>query len=91
MCAILGIEVTLVGSAPRGAFLVASNHVLYLDILVLASLYPSAFVAKLEIGAWPVFGWIARSAGTLFVDRSGPATSSERDARCVRTSRRGSR
>jgi 1-acyl-sn-glycerol-3-phosphate acyltransferase len=72
MCAILGIEVTLVGTAPRGAFLVASNHVSYLDILVLASLYPSAFVAKLEIGAWPLFGWIARSAGTLFVDRKRP-------------------
>ena len=72
LCAILGIEVTLVGKAPRGAFLVASNHVSYLDILVLASLYPSAFVAKLEIGAWPVFGWIARTAGTLFVDRKHP-------------------
>jgi 1-acyl-sn-glycerol-3-phosphate acyltransferase len=70
MCAILRIEVTLVGTPPRGSFLVASNHVSYLDILVLASLYPSAFVAKLEIGSWPVFGWIARSAGTLFVDRT---------------------
>ena len=72
LCAILRIHVTLEGRPPRGRFLVASNHVSYLDILVLASLYPSAFVAKLEIGAWPVFGWIARTAGTLFVDRKHP-------------------
>lgn len=72
LCAIFRIEVTLVGKPPRGRYLVASNHVSYLDILVLASLYPSAFVAKLEIGRWPVFGWIARSAGTLFVDRKRP-------------------
>jgi 1-acyl-sn-glycerol-3-phosphate acyltransferase len=72
LCRVFRIEVTLAGKAPRGAFLVASNHVSYLDILVLASLYPSAFVAKLEIGGWPVFGWIARSAGTLFVDRTRP-------------------
>jgi 1-acyl-sn-glycerol-3-phosphate acyltransferase len=39
------------------------------DILVLASLYPSLFLAKREIASWPLFGWIARGAGTLFVDR----------------------
>jgi 1-acyl-sn-glycerol-3-phosphate acyltransferase len=48
---------------------VASNHVSYIDILVLASLYPSMFLAKREIASWPVFGWIARGAGTVFIDR----------------------
>ena len=70
MCAILSIRREVEGTVPReGAFLVASNHVSYVDILVLASLYPSLFLAKREIASWPVFGWIARGAGTLFIDR----------------------
>ena len=70
MCAILGVRCDVEGPVPReGAFLVASNHVSYLDILVLASLYPSHFLAKREIASWPVFGWIARGAGTVFIDR----------------------
>jgi 1-acyl-sn-glycerol-3-phosphate acyltransferase len=70
MCAILAIRREVAGPVPRdGAFLVASNHVSYIDILVLASLYPSLFLAKREIASWPVFGWIARGAGTVFIDR----------------------
>jgi lyso-ornithine lipid O-acyltransferase len=70
MCAILSVTREVEGPVPRGgAFLVASNHVSYLDVLVLASLYPSLFLAKREIASWPVFGWIARGAGTLFIDR----------------------
>ncbi len=70
LCAILAVRRDVSGPVPRdGAFLVASNHVSYLDILVLASLYPSLFLAKREIASWPVFGWIARGAGTVFIDR----------------------
>lgn len=70
LCALLGVRVRLEGSVPRGrSFLVASNHLSYLDIMLLGGLYPTLFVAKREIGSWPVFGWIARTAGTLFVDR----------------------
>jgi len=72
-CAILGVRREVHGPIPReGVFLVAANHLSYLDILVLASLYPSVFLAKREIASWPVFGWIARGAGTLFVDRVQP-------------------
>jgi len=68
-CRILGLR-RIVHGMPAGApFLVASNHLTYIDIWVLGSLYPSIFVAKREISRWPVFGWVARTAGTLFVDR----------------------
>lgn len=70
MCAILSVRRDVDGPIPHeGVFLVAANHVSYLDILVLGSLYPSHFLAKREIASWPFFGWIARGAGTLFVDR----------------------
>jgi 1-acyl-sn-glycerol-3-phosphate acyltransferase len=70
MCAILSVRRDVAGPVPsEGVFVVAANHVSYLDILVLGSLYPSLFLAKREIATWPLFGWIARGAGTLFVDR----------------------
>jgi 1-acyl-sn-glycerol-3-phosphate acyltransferase len=73
MCSILAVERDVLGDVPEdGVFLVAANHLSYVDILVLGSLYPSVFLAKREIATWPVFGWIARGAGTLFVDRDQP-------------------
>ncbi len=57
------------GAHPRSGLLV-SNHLSYLDILVLVSLLPAVFVSKAEVRNWPVFGWCARMAGTLFIDRT---------------------
>jgi 1-acyl-sn-glycerol-3-phosphate acyltransferase len=56
--------------APPAAGLLVSNHLSYLDILVLVSLMPAVFVAKSEVRSWPVFGWFASLAGTLFVIRA---------------------
>ena len=56
------------GPVPSGGLLV-SNHLSYLDIPVMASLTPAVFVAKHEIKSWPVIGWLAQLAGTLFIDR----------------------
>ena len=40
-----------------------------LDIVVLSAVQPCAFVAKRDVATWPLFGWLARAAGTIFVDR----------------------
>ena len=57
------------GALPSAGLLV-TNHLSYLDILVLVSLMPAVFVSKSEVKSWPVFGWFARLAGTLFVNRA---------------------
>ena len=49
--------------------LIASNHLSYLDILVLASVTPTAFVSKADVRGWPVFGWLATLGGTVFIER----------------------
>ena len=67
-CRVLGIRLTLRGAMPRAGLLVC-NHLSYLDIIVLSSIRPCIFVAKRDVAAWPLFGWLARAAGTLFVDR----------------------
>jgi 1-acyl-sn-glycerol-3-phosphate acyltransferase len=63
-----------VEQAPGGApvlrqVMVVCNHVSWLDIFVILSLHPSRFVAKAEIRGWPVLGWLAEKAGTIFIAR----------------------
>ena len=49
--------------------LIVSNHLSYLDILVLCSIAPTVFVSKADVRNWPVFGWLASLAGTVFIER----------------------
>jgi 1-acyl-sn-glycerol-3-phosphate acyltransferase len=57
------------GAPPDAPFFLVSNHVSYVDILLLASQLPCVFVAKSEVASWPVFGAICRNLDTLFIDR----------------------
>ena len=57
------------GAAPLEHALFVANHISWLDIFVINSLYPCRFVAKSEIRAWPVLGWLAAAAGTVFIAR----------------------
>jgi 1-acyl-sn-glycerol-3-phosphate acyltransferase len=70
---LLGICRVTVEQAPGpGALahaLLVANHISWLDIFVINSLHPCRFVAKAEIRAWPVLGWLAAAAGTVFIAR----------------------
>lgn len=52
------------------ACLLVANHVSWLDIFAVNVLTPAQFVAKSEVNGWPVLGWLAQRAGTLFIRRS---------------------
>jgi len=69
VCRIFGGRVEVLGELPRGPGFLITNHVGYLDIPVLMSLTGCRFVSKHEIANWPVIGFLARVAGTLFVKR----------------------
>lgn len=64
------IKIEQMGDAPvlEHAMIVA-NHVSWLDIFVINALHPCRFVAKAEIRSWPVLGWLAAAAGTVFIAR----------------------
>jgi 1-acyl-sn-glycerol-3-phosphate acyltransferase len=47
-----------------------SNHVLDRHPL-LGMLTPLSFLSKAEVRHWPVAGWLAEKAGTLFIRRGG--------------------
>jgi len=57
-----------IGPVPKSGLLV-SNHLSYLDILVIASITPAVFVPKSEIRRWPIIGWLTTIAGTVYIVR----------------------
>jgi 1-acyl-sn-glycerol-3-phosphate acyltransferase len=52
----------------RSAFF-AGNHISWLDIHVLQAVAPTRFVAKSELGEWPLVHRMIRASGAMFVDR----------------------
>lgn len=65
---VFGVKSLVVGGIPSSGLLVC-NHLSYLDVLVLGALAPATFVAKEDVKSWPVFGWLASRAGTIYVRR----------------------
>ncbi|GAB6068284.1 lysophospholipid acyltransferase family protein [Methylothermus subterraneus] len=65
----LRLCVAVRGAPLEGAALIVSNHVSWLDVVVLGTQAPFTFVAKREVADWPLIGWLARASGTLFVAR----------------------
>ena len=63
------IEVKVNGNSNEFSSVYACNHVSWLDILVLQSILNISFVAKSEVKRWPIFGFLARIADTVFIDR----------------------
>lgn len=49
--------------------LLVSNHISWLDVLVLNALCPTRFVAKSEVRDWPLIGCLCRRVNTLFIER----------------------
>ncbi|MFO1032790.1 MAG: lysophospholipid acyltransferase family protein [Hyphomicrobiales bacterium] len=69
---LLGIRLRIHGrgaGAVEGPMLIVSNHVSWLDVVILSAVLPVRFVAKREVAAWPFFGALARLQQTVFVDR----------------------
>ena len=73
----LGIGLRIEGAIPTGPTLIVANHLSYLDIAIGGAALPCAFVAKREVGSWPVFGPLSKMGGNIFVDRDSPIRSWE--------------
>lgn len=84
VCGVMGCQVQIIGQVAQRTedgrpVVFVSNHSSWLDIPVLGGLLPGCFVAKEEVGTWPVVGTIARLGRTLYVRRSRSSTGRERD------------
>ncbi|WP_460097013.1 lysophospholipid acyltransferase family protein [Pseudomonas sp. S3_C01] len=65
----LPFSVTVHGQLPQRPMLWVSNHVSWTDIPLLGMLTPLSFLSKAEVRTWPVAGWLAAKAGSLFIRR----------------------
>src|SRR5262249_52683205 len=66
---IFGFRIRRSGEPLPGAVLFVANHVSWLDIELLHSQRIMSFVAKAEIARWPLVGWLATRAGTIYHKR----------------------
>jgi 1-acyl-sn-glycerol-3-phosphate acyltransferase len=71
VCRDLGVHVVAHGqAATQPGVLYVCNHISWLDIPVLGSqLHGVRFLAKDDIRRWPLIGWLAMRAGSLFIVR----------------------
>jgi lyso-ornithine lipid O-acyltransferase len=65
-----GMRVRVIGAPLTRDVLFLANHLSWLDILLVAGASGAAFVAKAEVAATPVIGWLARLNNTVFVARA---------------------
>lgn len=65
-----GVRARIVGTPLRRHVLFVSNHLSWLDIMVIAGAPGAGFVSKDDVAGWPVIGWLARLNNTVFVART---------------------
>lgn len=65
----LPVSVRQHGEFLPGPVLLLANHVSWLDIPLLGGRLPLTFLSKAEVRDWPLAGWLAHQAGTLFIRR----------------------
>jgi len=74
---IFGVKIKCYGTPLPQKTLFVSNHISWLDILILGSIVPIHFLSKYEVKTMPVFGWLATRAGTLYIKRGNKRSATE--------------
>ena len=75
---IFGLQVRVIGNRPQAPVYLISNHISWLDIVVLGSIQPVSFLSKEEIKHWPVVGYMARKSGTVFIRRGSTSNNAKK-------------
>jgi lyso-ornithine lipid O-acyltransferase len=84
VCRLIGLHVRVIGAPAHATsdgrpVVFVSNHSSWLDVPVLGSRLPAAFIAKEEVGSWPVVRTLARLGRTVYVRRKRASTVAERN------------
>lgn len=76
---VIGLRLKSQGQPMRHPGSVVANHVSWLDILALHACQTVVFVSKSEVSGWPGIGFLARFAGTVFINRDPREARVQRD------------
>lgn len=66
---IIGAKLHIQGVLRPSPLVLVSNHLSYIDILVYAALLHPVFVAKSDIGSWPLIGFLVRIFDVALINR----------------------
>lgn len=72
---LFGMRITISGQPPEAPFFLVSNHLSYMDIILLYTCLDCVFIAKQDMRRWPAIGFLAHAMSTIWVNRE-----SRRDA-----------
>ena len=74
LCQAFSVTLPEAPTLPSEPALLVSNHISWLDVVVFAAVLPlearTCFLAKAEVGSWPVIGPFAKGLGMAFIDRT---------------------
>ncbi|OZG70659.1 1-acyl-sn-glycerol-3-phosphate acyltransferase [Hahella sp. CCB-MM4] len=71
LCRVLSVDIQQYGELEASSTMIIANHISWLDIPVLGAMKPLHFLSKAEVREWPLIGFLAEQAGTLFIKRGG--------------------
>ena len=86
---LFGFRIRSFGKPLPGAVMYVANHVSWLDVELMHSQRAINFVAKSEIARWPLVGWLATRAGTIYHQRGSTDSMAAVMARVVTCLREG--
>lgn len=66
---IIGMRRIVVGDPPEPPFCLVANHLSYIDVIVLHACTKGVLISRADVAGWPGVGFLARIAGTLFINR----------------------
>ncbi|MER9315644.1 1-acyl-sn-glycerol-3-phosphate acyltransferase [Mesorhizobium sp. M0659] len=74
----LGLRIHVKGAlSSQRPLLVASNHISWTDIMVLASFADVTFIARADMEGWPLIGWLSKLQRTVFIERERKRTAGD--------------
>jgi len=66
---IVGVRISQYGTPLTTKALFVSNHISFLDIIVISSVIPVRFLSKHSVRYWPIIGYLTSLSGSLFINR----------------------
>ncbi|MCX6113359.1 MAG: lysophospholipid acyltransferase family protein [Proteobacteria bacterium] len=63
------IKIVRLGKRSKQPAIIVTNHISYWDILTISASFKAFFVSKASVKHWPLIGWGARFARTIFIVR----------------------
>ena len=65
----MGMRISTEGTPPTLPFILVSNHLGYIDIILLAATCPAYFISRADVSNWPIMGPIINWSNIIYINR----------------------